>query len=86
MSYVNNWISVDENLPPDGKRVLVALNTAYAGERVHLAARSDKDWFSDCGDMDFVPAFWMPLPEAPEPPRQSSRKKAERVPKLKPRF
>jgi len=63
---VNNWTSTSDNLPPDGERVLIVAAGRDAGDRIHIATRSDDKWVSEDGDTDFEVLFWMPLPDEPE--------------------
>ena len=67
---MSNWISVQET-PPDlnqfvlaafgsGEMVVACMKEDESG--AYWRAQTDDDWESD---MDFMPTWWMPLPEAP---------------------
>jgi hypothetical protein len=63
---MSNSTSVEDNLPLDGERVLVAAAGFEAGDRIHIGTRSGQDWFSSDGDTDFEVLFWMALPDEPD--------------------
>ena len=58
------WISVEERLPPDGKAVLVVLrNNDMKVQWVEIGIR----WHGQWNDVErFIVTHWMPLPEPPE--------------------
>lgn len=64
MKAMDKWISVDERLPEDDHRVLVACRTKKGVQAVNLAYYWNGTWHGQ-GSMAGV-THWMPLPPVPE--------------------
>ena len=64
MNAMDKWIGVDERLPEDDRRVLVACRTKKGVQSVKLAYYWNGTWHGQ-GSMAGV-THWMPLPTPPE--------------------
>ena len=71
------WISVDERLPSDGKRVLVyaeargeepVMIVTYYSHNIYNSGMADwhEPWVGFFTAFDYNVTHWMPLPDAPE--------------------
>lgn len=58
------WISVEERLPDDHKRVLIAVQFEN-GISIHTTGFSGGAWYVTLLDSEYV-THWMPLPEPPK--------------------
>ena len=64
MTTANEWISVEERLPPEAEEVLVT----WRGESGFAIAVFREKWREATSDYEIVePTHWMPLPEGPAP-------------------
>ena len=83
---MTEWISVDDDLPPEGNKVLVAIDVNNNGEWLCVGIAHQEirggTWYDEETDVygDYVEWFsevshWMPLPTHPAQPLPEDRQK-----------
>lgn len=66
---VNEWISVKQEVPEYGKRVLLYMKAPTWGDKqIHIGCRTHTDQSGDHWNVDYghYISHWMPLPEPPK--------------------
>jgi hypothetical protein len=63
---VSEWISVKQELPENGRKVLIFMPTVRVIYQVWMDAKENRFRDSDGWWPTSAPSHWMPLPEPPD--------------------